>query len=378
MHRSIVPLLAGGLAVATAAAAWAGTTERISISSTGEQADGDSTAPTISADGRFVAFISEAKNLVPSDTNNTNDIFVRDRQVGTTERVSIATNGTQANGSSGNSINGLEMSATGRYVAFSSGATNLVPGGTNGKVQIFVRDRQAGTTSLVSMSSSGIQGNEDSSHPAISADGRYVAFSSFATNLAPGGIIGTQAVFVRDLQAKTTKRVSASSSGAQGKGASDESWISGDGRYVVFYSGASNLVSGDTNGTSDVFVRDRQAKTTKRVSVSSSGAQGNEGSYPGLVGRAITQDGRYVVFWSFASNLVSGDTNGAPDVFVRDRQAKTTKRVSVSSSCAQGNDDSVGLAISGTDGRFVAFGSHATNLVPGDTNDAVDIFVNTR
>jgi Tol biopolymer transport system component len=316
MHRSIVPLLAGGLAVATAAAAWAGTTERISISSTGEQADGDSTAPTISADGRFVAFISEAKNLVPSDTNNTNDIFVRDRQVGTTERVSIATNGTQANGSSGNSINGLEMSATGRYVAFSSGATNLVPGGTNGKVQIFVRDRQAGTTSLVSMSSSGIQGNEDSSHPAISADGRYVAFSSFATNLAPGGIIGTQAVFVRDLQAKTTKRVSASSSGAQGKGASDESWISGDGRYVVFYSGASNLVSGDTNGTSDVFVRDRQAKTTKRVSVSSS--------------------------------------------------------------CAQGNDDSVGLAISGTDGRFVAFGSHATNLVPGDTNDAVDIFVNTR
>ena len=172
MRRRIGRVLVGGLAVAAATPAWAGSTELVSVSSTGERAYGASEAPTISADGRYIAFVSDATNLVPGDTNDRLDVFVRDRQTRTTERVSIATDGTQANGN--NSYDAPAMSATGRYVAFVSSATNLVPGATKGGV--FVRDRQAGTTTLASISSTGEPAIGDS--PAISADGRFVAFGS--------------------------------------------------------------------------------------------------------------------------------------------------------------------------------------------------------
>jgi Tol biopolymer transport system component len=345
-----------------------GTTELVSVSSSGVQGNGSSYSPSISADGRYVAFYSLASNLVTADTNLYEDVFVRDRQAGTTERVSVSSAGAQGNSSSYTP----SISADGRYVAFRSYATNLVSGNVNGYSDIFVRDRQTGTTTRVSVANAGYEGNNDSSSPSISADGRYVAFASLASNLVSGAgdTNGVEDIFVRDRQTGTTERVSVSSAGTQGNGASSSPSISADGRYVAFYSLASNLVSGDTNGTFDIFVRDRQTGTTELVSVSSSGVQGNSASSS----PSISADGRYVAFYSPASNLVSGDTNGSADIFVRDRQTGTTGLASVSSTGAQGNGASYTPTIS-ADGRYVAFYSPASNLVSGDTNGSADIFV---
>jgi Tol biopolymer transport system component len=299
-----------------------GTTERVSLSSAEEQANGESWAAAISGDGRYVAFYSSAANLVSGDANNVEDIFVRDRQVGTTTRVSVASGGAEANGAS----NGwLAISGTGRYVAFTSDATNLVAGDTNGSGDVFVRDRDT------------------------DADGTF-----------------------DEAGAVSTTRVSVSSGGAQSNGESYYAAISGDGRYVAFGSEATNLVASDTNGYGDVFVRDRQMASTTRVSLDSAGVQGNAGSFA----PAINADGQYVAFHSYATNLVAHDTNAATDVFVRDRQAGTTTLVSVDSVGFQGNAASVAPAISG-DGRFIAFSSEA-NLVLWDTNGASDIFLHDR
>jgi Tol biopolymer transport system component len=347
--------------------ALAGTTERLSVSSAGEQGDGPSAAPAISAEGRFVVFSSSASNLVPGDTNGHIDVFVRDRDSGTTERVSVSSAGEQ-----GNSISGMPaISADGRYVAFWSQAYNLVPGDTNGYPDVFVRDRVSGTTQRVSMSSAGEQGNYDSLWPSISADGRFVAFMSQASNLVPGDT-GYYDVFVRDRVSGTTERVSVSSAGEQGNGPSSDPAISADGRFVVFSSSASNLVPGDTNGHIDVFVRDQVSGTTERASVSSAGEQASYYSRD----PAISADGRYVAFWSQAYNLVPGDTDGYNDVFVRDRVSGTTERVSVSTAGEQASYDSWYPAIS-ADGRFVIFSSLASNLVPADTGYD-DVFVRDR
>ncbi|MGK2958982.1 MAG: DUF6531 domain-containing protein, partial [Acidimicrobiales bacterium] len=289
---------------------------------------------------------------------------------GTTTLISQSTNGGFGDGSSDGPPS---LSADGRYIAFHSHATNLVPGDTNGVADAFVRDRQLGTTTLVSVSSEGAQGNEDSEFSSISADGRYIAFHSYATNLVPDDTNEAADAFVRDRQLGTTTLVSVSSEGAQGNRNSDLPSISADGRYIAFRSGATNLVPDDTNDFEDAFVRDRQLGTTTLVSVSSGGAQGNRDSYF----TSISADGRYVAFSSGATNLVSGDTNEFEDAFVRDRQLGTTTLVSVSSGGAQGNDDSFFSSIS-ADGRYIAFGSVATNLVPGDTNGAANLFVVDR
>jgi archaellum component FlaF (FlaF/FlaG flagellin family) len=207
------------------------------------------------------------------------------------------------------------LSANGLYVAYESSATNLVPGDVNGLKDIFVRDLQSGTTELVSLATGGAQGNGFSDYPSISADGRYVAFESTASNLAPGDTNTLPDLFVRDRQNGTTELVSVDSGGVQGNNVSEGPAISADGRYVAFQSDATNLVPGDTNSVTDVFLRDRQAGTTERVSVDSGGVQGNHISYLA----SISGDGRYVGFGSYSSNLVSGDTNGFQDVFVRDR-----------------------------------------------------------
>ena len=343
-----------------------GTTERVSVGSGGAQANGPSTYAQISADGRYVLFTSNASNLVDGDTNGCADVFIRDRQLGTSERASVDSGGVQANETS----YAYSISADGRYVAFYSYATNLVPGDTNGLVDIFVRDRRSGTTERVSVDSAGSQANGQSYYPAISSDGRYVAFSSYATNLVPGDTNGYGDVFVRDRQSATTERVSVDSAGAQGDAESEFPSISADGRYVVFTSDSTNLVHADTNGYSDVFVRDRQNATTQRVSVNTGNVQANgDSDYA-----SISADGRYVAFGSMASNLVSGDTNGVEDVFVRDRQNRTTARVSIASSGLQGDDTSYIPSLS-ADGRYVTFHSNATNLVPEDTNGFSDIFV---
>jgi Tol biopolymer transport system component len=345
-------------------------TQLVSVTSSNAQGNDASWFPAISADHRFVAFGSLADNLVAGDTNGVSDVFVRDRFTGTTERVSVSTGGGEADGFSSLP----SISADGRYVAFHSSATNLVAGDTNGAFDVFVRDRQAGTTIRVSVSSAGLQGDGNSDYPAISADGRYVAFRSLATNLVAGDTNGTYDVFVRDLQTSTTERVSVSTSGAGGNLASYFPTISGDGRYVAFRSDAPNLVAGDMNVAADAFVRDRQLGTTELVSVSSAGAQANSYSYD----PSISANGRYVAFWSNASNLVSGDTNGHADIFLRDRLNNTTELVSISSTGAQGNADPWYPSSVSDDGRYVVFASTATNLVPPDLNSSFDVFLRDR
>jgi hypothetical protein len=369
-----------GIAAAPSASA-AGTTERVSVDSSGGQSDAESGWPSISSDGRFVSYYSPASNLVTGDTNNTYDTFLYDRQTGTTERISVNSNGEQ-----GNSVSGVSsISADGRFVAFNSYASNLVAGDTNGSttscsgcVDVFVRDRQTGTTERVSVDSSGTEGNGNSFNPSISADGRYVAFSTSASNLVAADTNGSDDVFVHDRQTGTTERVSVDSSGGQGSAHSVRPSITPDGRFVAFDSLASNLVTGDTNSADDVFVHDRQIGTTELVSVDSNGAQGNSLSFQTQVTPdTISADGRFVVFYSYASNLVAGDIDNFGDVFVHDRQTGATERVSVDSNGAAANADSVDPSIS-LDGRFVAFYTFASNLVADDTNDAHDTFLHDR
>ncbi|HLO30238.1 MAG TPA: choice-of-anchor Q domain-containing protein [Anaerolineales bacterium] len=347
-------------------------TRRVSVDSSGGQGDGYSYYPSVSEDGRYVAFHSSATNLVPDDTNGVYDIFVYDLQTGLTRRISVDSYGTQANDRS----SGATLSADGRYVAFVSSATNLVPGDTNGEDDVFIHDMLTGATTRVSVDSNGAQANSFSFTPSISVDGRYVAFQSSATNLVPGDTNGAYDIFARDMQTGMTTRVSVDASGIQGNGASSYPSISGDGRYIVFGSIATNLVPDDTNEVGDIFVYELQTGVTTRVSVDSNGMQGNGQSVSGP-SKAISEDGRYVAFQSEATNLVPGDTNHVDDIFVRDMQAGMTTRVSVDSNGGQGNDFSNGSYIS-ADGGYIAFFSAATNLVAGDTNLQWDIFVHRQ
>ncbi len=369
-NSRVAVLLMFLLALSQLGLAFAGTTERVSVSSAGVEANGGTDgAASVSADGRYVAFFMWASNLVDNDTNTAWDVFVRDRQTDTTERVSVSSSGDQGNG---HSING-SISAGGRYVAFASDAGNLVTDDTNGTRDVFVRDRQLGTTERVNVSTGGDQASGSSGGPAISADGRSVLFISDATNLVSIDTNGRDDLFVRNLDTGITDRVNVSSTGVEANGETHPGGISSDGRYVAFASSATSLVANDTNGRWDIFVRDRQAGTTERVSVSSSGDQADQDSSS----TAISADGRFAAFVSDASDLVTDDTNGMGDIFVRDRVAGTTERVSISTAGQQADSSSSEVAIS-ADGRFLAFVSGATNLAPGDTNSSGDIFVRDR
>jgi|GEM_PF-999319 len=344
------------------------TTERVSVSSAGAEASDQSVDAVISSDGRYVAFVSCATNLVASDTNQMPDVFVRDRLTGTTERVSVSTGGGQADGCSELPA----ISGNGRYVSFESYATNLVTSDTNAMADVFVHDRWTGVTERVSLSSVGGQGDYDSDYSALSSDGRYVAFDSYATNLVAGDTNAQRDIFVHDRDTDATERVSLTSGGGEADGQCAWPSISSGGRYVSFTSCATNLVAGDTNVLPDVFVRDRAMSTTERVSVSSGGAEADSCCLVGMP--ALSADGRYVAFESAASNLVAGDTNGFIDIFVRDRDSNTTERISLSSGGAEADGTCTYASIS-SNGRFVAFTSAATNLVTGDTNLTEDAFL---
>ena len=347
-----------------------GFTERASVDSSGAEGNGSSYSPSISADGRIVAFMSYARNLVAGDTNGVYDVFVYDRSTGLTERVSVDSSGAEGNGVSGDPA----ISADGQVVVFMSNASNLVSGDTNGKRDAFVHDRATGITERVSVDSSGAEGNRTSDSPAISADGRVVSFISNSTNLVAGDTNVAWDTFVHDRASGITQRVSVDSSGAEGNDASDSPAMSADGQIVAFRSYASNLVAGDVNGCPDVFVHDRSTGLTERVSVDSFGAEGNGSSGHFVVSQFITADGRIVAFVSDATNLVIGDTNGWSDVFVHDRLTGTTECVSVSSSREQENWLSENPTIS-ADGLVVAFDSNSSNLVDSDTNGVWDVFV---
>ena len=356
-------------------------TQRVSVGPGGLEADSYSFGPAASADGRYVVFQSNATNLLGpgGDTNGQDDIFLHDRQTGTTERVSVGPGGLQANGVSSRS----SVSADGRFVAFETYATNLLGPGvdTNTWTDVFVHDRQTGTTERVSVGPGGLQSNNDSFFPSISADGRFVAYSSVASNLlGPGGDTNSSVdVFVYDRQTTMTERVSVGPGGVEGDSPSGTAWISADGRFVVFGSFATNLLEGggDTNGQDDVFVHDRQTGITERVNVGPGGQQSTQGATPG----GVSTDGRFVAFASDATDLLgpAGDTNGTTDVFVHDRETGITSRVSVGPGGIQGDASSSAPSMS-ADGRFVAFLSQATNLLGsgGDTNGVTDVFVHDR
>lgn len=363
-----------------------------------------STRPVISANGRYIAFSSDATDLVTGDTNLFRDVFVYDRVSGQTIRVSEDSNGVQADGDSDRP----SISADGRYVAFKSDSTNLSisPIDSNGFNDIFVHDRDPdgngvfdegnNTTKLIVIAENGFtRGNASSNMPAISGDGRYIAYRSKATNLVAGDSNLMEDVFVRDLVNETVVRVSVSSTGGQATGGdSDRPAISANGRYVVFYSDADNLVSGDDptfdvltcpacTGSRDVFVRDRDPDgngtydegngVTSRVSVSSGGVAGNNSSSR----PTISADGRYVAFRSSATNLVAGDTNGTDDVFLHDRQTGTTTRISVGVGGLQGDGDS-SLPTLSDDARYIAFRSNSTNLISGLLTSDEQIYIADR
>ncbi|XVQ12116.1 TolB family protein [Spirillospora sp. CA-255316] len=412
--------IAGLLAVAPLAApASAAPAETVcaSVGAGGAEGDGDSGynpdwtphwgKPVVSGNGRFVAFTSAASTLVPGDTNQSSDIFVRDLRRGTTQRVSVGAAGAQGDGPSQEP----SISADGRYVAFTSMASNLVADDENGSYDVFVHDRSTGTTTLLHRDSSGDQGNAAAWTPAISADGRHIAFASSSVNLAPGNPSGHYAIYARDIEAGRTELVSAAPDGTWPDAVAEAPAISADGRYVAYSSPATNIVPDDTDENYDIFVHDRRTGTTTSASPGSSGGHGAPSisadgryiafhtGYPDytpttvsvhdrrrgvtrvLTGQAdaesrdpsISADGRSIVFESAATNLVAGDTNGVADIFRYDVRSGTTTRMSTATTGEQADGTSRAASISGN-GRVVVYGSAATNLVAGDTNARVDVF----
>jgi Tol biopolymer transport system component len=332
--------------------------------------------PSVSPDGRFVVYVSSATNLVPADTNGLDDVFLRDRLNQTTERVSLR-HGGALQSAFGIPDTRPALSNDGRYVLFTSQATDLVAVTTTpNQDHVYVRDRATNSTILVSIDMSGGGPNGNCDDGDISGDGRYAAFDSFASDLVLNDTNARTDIFVRDLVANTTVRVSVSSAGAQANGESCCPAISNDGRYVAFESFATNLVAPNTAaGRLHVFRRDLQTNTTILLSTGFTGQGNDDSDEPRL-----SANGRYVAFGSWASNLVSGDNNGALDVFVRDCVANTTTRVSVANGAAptggaEANDLSGAPSIS-FDGSMLAFLSFATNLVasPIVPNDVINVY----
>jgi Tol biopolymer transport system component len=305
-------------------------TSLLSVSPSGAQGNGSSgtVATVLSADGRIVVFASQATNLVSGDTNGMPDVFLRDLQAGTIERVNLTSTGAEDNGGCG--LPG-GVSFDGRFVAFWSFGTNLVPSDTNGSTDVFVRDRQNGTTERVSVSSAGVEANGYSFSPSISGDGRYIAFESTAANL--GAPVGGYGAFVHDRLTGTTEAIPSSLT-LTNLGDGNLS-ISGDGRYLAYVAPEpfyANLPS--------IYVYDRQLQTSILASpgTETGNSPNNWCMYP-----ALSADGRYVAFVSAATDLVGGDMNGSTiDVFVRDLQLHSTSIATVDSSGVQGNSDSFG------------------------------------
>ena len=360
--------------------------ELVSVEASGvETANDTSLLSAVTPDGRYVVFVSSASNLsnVP-DHNGNQDVYLRDRQTGVTTLISINAAGTAAgNGYSDSPA----ITPDGRYVLFTSFAPDIsaLPD-SNGQSDVFVRDVQAGTTILVSANHSGsATGNSSSSAltSMISDDGRFVVFESNATDLTLiPDTNNTKDIFRRDIHTGETKIASINS--ANNAAASGFSFFSArrqmslDGRYVVYTSTAEDIVANDNNNQQDVFLRDFDLDESVLISKNISGT-GSANSFSGR--ESISEDGRYVVFGSPATNLVNfPDGNGTWDVFLHDRQTETTSLLSTNSagtSAANGpsGQDQVGGPAIFQGGRYVVFHSFATDLVVSDTNGDLDIFI---
>jgi Tol biopolymer transport system component len=351
--------------------------ELVSVSSSEEQVVTQSclVRPAISADGRFVAFHSDATGLVPDDTATNSDIFVRDRELGTTERVSVGSSGETAEGNGTEYATNLDpaISADGRFVAFTSSGRNLIADREIFETHVYVRDRLTATTSIVSERPDQEQTNGPAAQPSLSADGRYVAFVSYAEGLVPGDENLGPDVFVRDRVSGTTTAASVSSTGAlpayvSGRPQSEQPSISADGRYVAFSSNAYDLVPGDADGDIDVFVRDRVAATTRMASVTATGvpAFGGDSVWP-----SIAADGGRVAFHSSAGNLSPGGGFGTYDIILFDAASGVTKPLTIGRDYEE--DDSIFASLT-ADGSRVAFASRNNDLVADDTNGVIDVF----
>ncbi|MGH8974461.1 MAG: TolB family protein, partial [Acidimicrobiia bacterium] len=349
----------------------AAVTSRVSVASGGAQARGG--GPSVieslatSGDGSVVAFVSNATNLVPGDANGVFDVFTYEVASGRTTRINVAADGSEATAPSQD----VAISADGNVVAFVSASANLVPGDTNGQKDVFVRDRQAGTISRISQATGGAQAQAASGQPVLSSDGRWVAFSSPAGELAGGDLNGVSDVFLHDRVGAITTRVSVDSAGGDPDGPSVAPDLSADGTVVAFESRATDLLQGgaDGNNLADVFVAASGVIT--RVNVGAPVPQGGDSGAPSL-----SADGRYVAYTSAATNIAPPDPQPGTDVFLYDRTAGTTRRVSMAgaSGAPDGPSHSADVLAAGTH-VLVAFASEATNLVTGDGNEAPDAFV---
>ncbi|MET0918007.1 MAG: hypothetical protein ABWY07_06230 [Burkholderiales bacterium] len=338
---------------------------RASTSANGVQGNDTSVDPSITADGRLVAFASGATNLVPNDLNFVADVFVKDLTTGAIVRASTSASGVEANNSSSDAA----ISAGARFVAFGSLASNLTVGDRNVASDIYVKDLLTGALVIASSDSSGISSVGGSAQPSISGDGQLVAFSSRAFDLVPGFNGAVPGILLKDLSSGTVALASTAADGRQANDSSFEPSLSTDGHFLAFGSLASNLVLGDTNAASDIFVKDLQTGAIVRASTAADGTEANNASDLSQ----ISPDGHFVVFRSFASNLVPDDTNAAADTFVKDLVTGAIARVSVGANGQQANDNSFGAAIS-ADAGVVAFLSSASNLLPLENNVVPDVF----
>ena len=345
---------------------------RVSTDASGGQSNGLSATPIYSPDGSKVAFYSGASNLVSGDVNGMFDVFIKDLSSGAVTLVSTSTAGVLGNGDSGGP---LSFSGDGTKLAFFARATNLVVGDTNGTEDIFVKDLVTGVTTRASTNALGIQGNGQSVNPVLSPDGTKIAFESSASNLVAGDTNGVRDIFIKDLVTGAVTLVSTDSAGHQGNNFSEFAGFSPDGTKLAFQSFASNLVAGDTNGKEDIFIRDLATGAVTRVSTDSAGGQANDQSLQ----LAFSPDGLRVAFTSYASNLVAGDTNAGTDIFVKDLATGAVTRVSTNASGAQGGwpngFPSSDFATFTPDGTHLTFRSQDLNLIPGGTDGTGQVYL---
>lgn len=354
---------------AKAQAAFVGRLYLISKNTGGAIGNDQSYQPDVSSDGRYVTFASDATNLVSNDSNGWADIFVYDRQENTFEIVSLQSDGDASNNNSYEPA----ISGDGRWVVFCSFANNLVGGDDNNRPDTFLYDRENNQIRRLSDAPNGDDGNGNScGESTINSNGQIVVFISDATNLVISDTNNVRDVFIYNRNDDTVKRITAEN-GQQGAASSDAPSISDDGRYIAFQSDAANFVNGDDNNQKDIFVYDRSENDMERVSQRQDGTDNPVGSfYP-----AISGDGRFVVFQSGDSNLVADDNNGKTDVFLHVRDGNAIERISLESDGGQANDDSTQASIS-TDGRYVTFTSAATDLDDNRLVNITNIFVRDR
>lgn len=344
-----------------------GTTSRVSLPiSSSSAARGDSFEPDISSTGQFTVWSSDAADLVPGDTNSRRDVFIRNSVNNQTDRLSVTSTGAQVDGESG----GPRISPDGRWIVFWS-ESNLVPSDQNGFRDVYRLDRQTGTLELVSITAGGVQGNFWSFDGDVSDDGRFVAFLSEADNFGPGDTNFGADVFLKDMQTGELRRITETSNGNAGNDISEGPSVSSDGSTVSYTSLASDLVVGDTNDASDAFAYEVASGLTERLNVRPDGTQSDVGT---ALSTSMSFDGRYVVFSSPASDLVPGDTNGRFDIFRRDRLLQSTERVSLSPAHAGLNNGSWSPHMAANTNR-VTFTSDATNVLFGDTFGVPQVYL---